>query len=259
MIVTHTGLPGTSPADLSIAGLVPLTTIDWPGRLAASVFLQGCPWKCTYCQNTALLDSTMPGAVPWEAVTSLLDKRQGLLDGVVFTGGEATRQNALLPAILEVRARGYQVGLHTAGCYPRKFERLVRHVDWVGLDIKAAADEYVDVVGYDTGAKPWECLDILLTEVARRETAGEPALDYEVRTTVHPDGPAERNSAQIVEKLRAAGVSTFALQEARAEGTSEDFQAEAASWDRGAWVARLAELVDIVNGAGFERVYLRLQ
>ena len=50
--------------DLQIAGLVPLSTVDWPGRLAATVFCQGCPWRCTYCHNTAILDTTVPGAVP---------------------------------------------------------------------------------------------------------------------------------------------------------------------------------------------------
>src|SRR5690625_1982067 len=89
---------GVEAADLQIAGLVPLSSVDWPGRLVATVFCQGCPWSCTYCHNTAILDPRTPGAVPWTQLEQLLTRRHGLLDGVVFSGGEATMQPALVSA-----------------------------------------------------------------------------------------------------------------------------------------------------------------
>src|SRR5699024_7544222 len=75
---------GVAAADLQIAGLVPLSSIDWPGQLVATVFCQGCPWRCTYCHNTAILDPRTPGAVSWTQLEQLLARRHGLLDGVVF-------------------------------------------------------------------------------------------------------------------------------------------------------------------------------
>ena len=104
--------------DLAVAGLTPLSTCDWPGQLVATVFLQGCPLACTYCHNPLLIDPRAPGTVPWADVADLLERRRGLLDGVVFSGGEPTRQHALRAAMLEVRSLGYRVGLHTAGTYP---------------------------------------------------------------------------------------------------------------------------------------------
>jgi pyruvate formate lyase activating enzyme len=112
-------------SDLQIAGLVPLSTVDWPGRLTATVFCQGCPWSCTYCHNTAILDPAVPGAVPFAALEELCARRHGLLDGVVFSGGEATAQHALVPAARQVRAAGFAVGLHTGGAYPSRLRTLL--------------------------------------------------------------------------------------------------------------------------------------
>src|SRR3954447_23836555 len=83
----------TAADGLAVAGLTPLSTCDWPGQLVATVFLQGCPLACTYCHNPALIDPRVPGTLPWTSVTDLLGRRQGLLDGVVFSGGEPTRQH----------------------------------------------------------------------------------------------------------------------------------------------------------------------
>ncbi|HHW84120.1 MAG TPA: anaerobic ribonucleoside-triphosphate reductase activating protein, partial [Actinomycetales bacterium] len=113
------GEPASSE-DLQIAGLVPLSTLDWPGKLSAVVFCQGCPWDCGYCQNASLRACDMPGIVEWAGVMELLRRRRGLLDGVVFSGGEATRQDALVPAMEDARELGFGVALHTAGAYPRR-------------------------------------------------------------------------------------------------------------------------------------------
>src|SRR5665648_131400 len=113
-----------------------------PGMLVATVFCQGCPWNCGYCHNPGLRDCDVPSVVEWAAVEALLARRSGLLDGVVFTGGEATRQGALAPAMRRVREFEFAVGLHTGGAYPRRLAELLPLVDWVGLDIKALPDDY---------------------------------------------------------------------------------------------------------------------
>jgi len=117
--------------------MTPLTTIDFPGRLAAVLFLQGCPWRCSYCHNPHLLPARAGTGVEWTSVLDFLQRRRGLLDGVVFSGGEPTLQSSLDDAIAQVRALGYHAALHTGGMYPDRLRPLLPRLDWVGLDIKA--------------------------------------------------------------------------------------------------------------------------
>ncbi len=242
--------------DLDIAGLVPLSSVDWPDHLVATIFCQGCPWRCPYCQNADILDTRTPGIVPWDEVESLLDRRVGLLDGVVFTGGEALRQEALVPAIAEVKRKGLEVGLHTGGAYPRRLAEILPNLDWVGLDIKALPNEYREAAGFDAGAKAWESLELVAAEVERRRGTASPFL-YEVRTTVFPASPADRNFEELVDRLVAAGVHSFALQEARTQGTDEIFQAMAERWDMPAWHTRYQEMAAYACAAGFDTVEIR--
>lgn len=279
-----------SADSLAIAGLVPLSTVDWPGKLAAAVFLQGCPLACPYCQNEAILDPKVPGAVPWSQVEALLARRAGLLDGVVLTGGEALRQAGVVDAARRVREMGFGVGLHTAGAYPRALAKTLPHTDWVGIDVKAMPDDYAAATGFGAGAKAWQSLDAVLEASAERacpalaaeaadadgmveraDRTVEPAgadrtveradvgpLDYEVRTTVYPGAPATERFEELLGELRARGVRNFALQEARTDGTPVDFRAQALAWDRRAWARRLAEMVDAASRAGFESFEARL-
>lgn len=245
-----------SADSLAIAGLVPLSTVDWPGKLAAVVFLQGCPLACPYCQNEAILDPKVPGAVPWSQVEALLARRAGLLDGVVLTGGEALRQAGVVDAARRVREMGFGVGLHTAGAYPRALAKILPHTDWVGIDVKAMPDDYAAATGFGAGAKAWQSLDAVLEASAERADVGP--LDYEVRTTVYPGAPVTERFEELLGELRARGVRNFALQEARTDGTPVAFRAQALAWDRRAWAKRLAEMVDAASRAGFESFEARL-
>ena len=191
-------------AGLQIAGLVPLSTVDWPGKLAASIFLQGCPWRCVYCQNHEILDPRTPGSVPWS---------------------QATRQPGLLSAAQEVKALGFAVGLHTAGIYPGNLARLLAAdaVDWVGLDIKALpGPDYQQVVARGGGGeKAWHALELVLN-------AG---VDYEVRLTVYPGYPGGVEGAfRVAASLHDAGVASLALQVARSLGAPEGFVADGDNW-----------------------------
>ncbi|WP_019136222.1 anaerobic ribonucleoside-triphosphate reductase activating protein [Cellulomonas massiliensis] len=204
--------------DLAIAGLVPLSTCDWPGRLVATAFLQGCPWRCTYCHNPGLIDPRTPGVVRWDEVRDLLARRAGLLDGVVFSGGEPTRQPALVDAAREVRERGFGVGLHTSGAYPRRLAAVLPLVDWVGLDIKAPAHLYRAITragGATTSADAaFACLRLAL----------DTGVDLQVRTTVDPTvlGPADVE--RLSRELAALGVREHVLQEVRPDGTTQEYR-----------------------------------
>ncbi|WP_307793928.1 anaerobic ribonucleoside-triphosphate reductase activating protein [Actinotalea soli] len=201
---------------LQIAGLVPLSTCDWPGRLVATIFLQGCPWQCTYCHNPGLIDPRLPGVVPWEQVTDLLSRRRGLLDGLVFSGGEPTRQGGLGAAMQQVRDAGFGVGLHTGGAYPRRLEAVLPLVDWVGLDIKAPADLYPAITGVASSATPaFRSLRVV-------QEAGVPV---QVRTTVDPTVLDEDAVRRLGEQLARDGVHDHVLQEVRSAGTRPEYAA----------------------------------
>jgi pyruvate formate lyase activating enzyme len=190
---------------LEIGGLTPLTTIDFPGRLAAVVFCQGCPWRCGYCQNAHLIPPSAEKRVPWADVLAFLERRRGLLEGVVFSGGEPTLQAGLPEALRQVRDLGFATGLHTAGPSPERLAALLPLLDWVGLDVKAEAPAYPALTGGGpaSGQRAWESL--------RRVLASGVAC--EVRTTVHPDLLSEADLLSLAAALAGAGVTDYALQE----------------------------------------------
>ena len=132
---------------LEIGGLLPFTTIDYPGKLAAVLFCQGCPWNCGYCHNRHLIPAMSGAAIPWLEIVALLKSRCGLLDAVVLSGGEPTMQAGLTDAARKIRSMGFKVGLHTAGPYPERLRECLPLLDWVGMDIKAPFDEYERITG----------------------------------------------------------------------------------------------------------------
>ncbi|WP_127841427.1 anaerobic ribonucleoside-triphosphate reductase activating protein [Actinomyces wuliandei] len=262
--------------DLVIAGLVPLSTVDWPDHLTATVFTQGCPWDCTYCHNQALIPTQAPGLVAWQEVRDLLARRAGLLDGVVLTGGEPLRQDALAAAAAEVRGAGFAVGLHTAGAYPRRLRDLVRRglLDWVGLDVKALPEHYREVVGRPhAGARAWESLRVLLEAVAGRRGSHGRGLrgrspggsapdrlpsfpdvfpDVEVRTTVVPGDVTATDAYEVARRVHDMGVRTYALQQARSKGAREGLVATVPGWD-----AQCEDLAARIEALGWERFTYR--
>lgn len=200
---------------LQIAGFEPFSSVDWPGKLVATVFAQGCPWRCTYCHNPSMQDSQAAGVVEWSTVLHHLSHRVGQLDGVVFSGGEPTRQAALLPAMHQAKVLGFGVGLHTAGAYPARLREVLGLVDWLGLDIKAMPESYEDITGKNAaGLKAWQSIEIAI------EWGG----DLEVRLTVDPTTHTRESVMSVVRRVQAMGGPTPILQEARPDGTSEEFQ-----------------------------------
>ncbi len=188
---------------LRVGGLTALTTLDYPGELAAVVFCQGCPWRCRYCQNGELLPARHRDLIPWSRVRDLLDRRQGILDAVVFSGGEPTLQRSLPAAMAEVKALGFKVGLHTAGAYPQRLRLALPYLDWVGLDIKALAEDYPAVTGIDrSGERAWESLKLLLGA----------DVGLEVRTTPMPGLDSADYLHRLTQRLADAGVRDHVLQ-----------------------------------------------
>jgi pyruvate formate lyase activating enzyme len=193
---------------LKIGGLTPFTGIDYPGELAAVVFCQGCPWRCGYCHNRHLLDTAVPGAITWEEVLAFLDSRRGLLDAVVFSGGEPMLQPGLQQAVREASGMGFLVGLHTSGAFPERLKKLLPYLDWVGMDIKAPFEDYEMITGVvGSGENAGISAEFLI----------QSGVPCEFRTTLHPMLTEEGGSRlfHLAHALKNMGAKRFAIQRLR--------------------------------------------
>jgi len=189
---------------IRIGGFQPLTTIDLPGELAAVVFCQGCPWRCGYCQNTHLAFGSSSNELDWGDIVSFLMRRRGLLDGVVFSGGEPTLQEGLPQALGQVKDLGFKTGLHTAGPYPSRLARALPLLDWIGMDIKAPVDRYEAVTGVPgSGERALESARLIV----------ESGIAHEFRTTVHPGLLTADEVCRLIQDMAALGARNFVLQE----------------------------------------------
>ncbi len=162
---------------MQIAGMIPFSTVDYPGLLSAVLFSQGCPWRCGYCHNPHL-QPFRRGTLLWEDVMAFLAERKGKLEAVVFSGGEPALQKGLSEAMREVRKLGYKIGLHTAGIHPKPLAQVLPEIDWVGMDIKAPFEKYSQVTRIEKSGVQAE-------ESARLIIASQKEAEF--RTTVHPN------------------------------------------------------------------------
>jgi pyruvate formate lyase activating enzyme len=219
--------------EIRVGGLTPLSSTDWPGELCAVVFCQGCPWRCGYCHNPGLLPARRDGGIPWADVQAFLARRRGLLDGVVFSGGEPLAQPGLAAAMADVREQGFRVGLHTGGAYPRRFAQVLPLVDWVGFDIKAPFDEYPLVTTVPGSGEQ---------ALASARMLIQSGVDCEFRTTVHPRQLSSVAIKRLAAGLAGLGARRYVLQEFRSTGCANArFTGDVpASPLNGAWVAGLA-------------------
>jgi len=196
------------PEQLRVGGFTPFTAIDFPGALSAVVFCQGCPWRCRYCHNGSLLPATSDDLYQWPQLLHHLQQRQGLLDAIVFSGGEPTAQPALENAINQVRALGFKTGLHTAGIYPRRLAKLIPKLHWVGLDIKALPQNYPAITNVrHSGTPAWESARLL----------AESGIPLQVRLTRHPSLTTEKEIAQIRTELQKLGINELVVQKCNTE------------------------------------------
>ncbi len=164
---------------MNIQGFQKLTLLDFPGKMACTLFTAGCNMRCPFCHNSRLvINPSSEAEFSEEEILSYLKKRQGILDGVAITGGEPLMQKDIGTFIKKVRELGYAVKLDTNGTYPEKLKDLVNRglVDYVAMDVKNSAELYSETVGisdYDL-TKIKESIAFLL----------EGRVEYEFRTTV---------------------------------------------------------------------------
>ena len=171
---------------MKIHGLQKMTLLDFPGRVACTVFLGGCDLRCPYCHNYELATGKVPPVMEEEELFSFLAKRRGLLDGVAITGGEPCLHRDLPDFIAKIRELGYAVKLDTNGTHPAVLGEILERglVDYVAMDIKNCPGKYAMTTGLDgTDSEKYETtvLQPVRESVDLLKKAG---IEYEFRTTV---------------------------------------------------------------------------
>jgi pyruvate formate lyase activating enzyme len=195
---------------MRIGGLNSFSLSDFPGHVAAVVFMQGCNFRCPYCHNGSLIPMDPPTSalIPLEEVFLFLEKRRGQLNGVVVSGGEPTLQSDISLFFHRVRSMGYQIKLDTNGSRPEALAELLMEglVDFIAMDIKAPFELYGRLTGV---CAPKEQLEESIALIAQS------GIDHEFRTTVVEPLLSERD-LQAIQAMVPYG-SRHRLQEFRPE------------------------------------------
>ncbi len=195
-----------------LGGLQKLTLIDYPGKVAATVFTIGCNFRCPFCHNPELVFPNFggtTGSILEQEFFDFLKKRQGKLDGICITGGEPTIQKDLLEFMQKIKDLGFLVKLDSNGTRPdilkKAYDRNL--VDFVAMDIKNCLEKYNQTNGSKTD------LERIKLSVDLIRNSGK---DYEFRTTVVPSLHCEEDFDKIGMWLK--GSENYALQQFRDEG-----------------------------------------
>ncbi len=161
-----------------ISGLQKMTLLDYPGKVACTVFLQGCNYRCPFCHNTDLLPQAGQPFMTEEAFFAFLDTRKGLLDAVCVSGGEPTLWQGLEQFLTRIHDMGFAVKLDTNGARPDVLKKVVEAgvVDYVAMDVKNSPERYAATCGLPN-------MNLEKTQQSLQYLIGG-AVDYELRTTV---------------------------------------------------------------------------
>lgn len=197
---------------MKLGGLQKLTLIDYPGKVAATVFTIGCNFRCPFCHNPELVlanESFETGSLSEKEFFEFLKSRKGKLDGVCITGGEPTIQPDILEFIKKIKKLGFLVKLDSNGTRPDVLRKAFQEklVDFVAMDIKSSLESYAKTCGGNVD------LERIKLSVDLIRNSG---VDYEFRTTVVPGIHKENDFGKIAKWLE--GSKKYALQEYRDEG-----------------------------------------
>ena len=191
--------------ELPVRGMLPVSMLDWDGKLAAVLFVGGCNFRCPFCHNSDLVkDSSKTVLVEWNEISEHLVSKREWLDGVVITGGEPTIYEELLVFLKQIKDLGLPVKLDTNGALPGALAEIVKEelVKYVAMDIKTSFGKYA----LATNAK--------VDPAVIKESAAlirEAGVDYEFRTTLVPGIVNPEDVLEIAEIL--AGANAYYLQQ----------------------------------------------
>ena len=182
---------------MRISGLQKTTLLDFPGRVACTIFLNGCNFRCPFCQNSEILDGQGGEDLSQEELFAFLNKRKGILDGVCVSGGEPLLHEDAIELLRKFKSLGYAVKLDTNGAFPARLKEAVQSgiVDFVAMDIKNSPKKYAKTAGVPVDfAKIEESAAFLM----------ECGIAYEFRTTVVKQLHAAEDFIRIGQWLRGA-------------------------------------------------------
>ena len=190
---------------MKIGGYEKLSTVDYPGEMACSIFLVGCNFNCGYCHNPSLIsgDGTY---VAKEEVMEYLNQRKDMLDAVCISGGEPTCNPELKDFIKEIKTLGYKIKLDTNGTHPEVVKELLdeKLLDYIAMDIKASPKKYSQVVGKKVNMDSiYKSIDLIKNSGIKHEfrTTYLPVLDKsdinEIATTM-----VKKNSKYFLQQFR---------------------------------------------------------
>lgn len=184
---------------MKICGFNKTTLLDYPGRVASTIFLGSCNFRCPFCQNSPLVvDPGQQPEISPEEILAFLKKRKGILDGVCVSGGEPTLAEDLPDFLKKIKELEYEIKLDTNGSRPYVIKSLVKDglIDMVAMDIKASPDNYPSLCGlrYPDMDSINETVQFLMSG----------SVDYEFRTTVVKELHSEKDFREIGQWLKGA-------------------------------------------------------
>ena len=196
---------------MNIQGFQKLTLLDYPGKMACTLFTAGCNMRCPFCHNAGLVTHIdANNKYDEDEFFAFLKKRKGILDGVCITGGEPLLQKDIADFIKRIKELGFAVKLDTNGSFPEKLKALTDGglVDYVAMDIKNTPDKYGETVGVDG----FDIAPILRSI----EILKEGTVDYEFRTTVVEEYHSDTDFSDIGKMLE--GTKKYFLQQFKDSG-----------------------------------------
>ncbi len=218
---------------MRIGGFIKSSLIDYPDKIAAVIFTQGCTWRCPYCHNQSLVEPACYGPLlELQPILDYLENRKNLLDAVVITGGEPTLQQDLTGFLCQVKQMGFLVKLDTNGIKPQTLQHIISEglVDFIAMDLKGPIEDYERFTESNIKKE-----NILRSAWLIRDSE----LDYEFRTTVVP---GLHTPEDLIDVLKwAKGVKRFAFQQYVARrGDKRNKIFREAVYSR-TWLKRMAE------------------
>lgn len=193
---------------MEIGGLQKFSVVEYPGKLSCIIFTLGCNFRCPYCHNPELVNKTAT-RIPEEHIFEFLEKRKGLLDGVMITGGEPTLQLDLPEFCRKIKERGFLVGLETNGTNPQVLQELLdeKLLNFMAMDVKAPLEKYSEIVKMKVDTqKIKKSIELIMKS----------NLGYEFRTTCYPV-LTKKDFQEIFQLIK--GAKKYALQQFSPQNT----------------------------------------
>lgn len=227
---------------MQLSGFQKLSLIDYPGTIAATVFTQGCAFRCPYCHNPELipLQPKMPSRIDPEQVFEYLQHHRGFLEGVCITGGEPTLQHDLVSFMVRLKSFGIKIKLDTSGVNPGMLAEIIerRLVDFIAMDLKHTWEKYDEVVRVHNQRAIDNC----------RKSFGiiqQSGIDHEFRTTHFPQSHTREDFIAMAGYL--ANGESYVIQKTRFIKTLDGLSAPAVLLNVDAVAEELRQLFPLIH------------